>query len=207
MTLPMLAENYQRIVVQTRLKKFYTTFNQAILRSVDVNGPYQYWWYQAYGTTGGNVDASFDYYIRPYLSVIQSQQVIYTNGTKTTLHYLSDGSAFTYAVNNNYDILFYPKSPVKCLKLPAANRTGVCEFFFNFIADNSANVEGWEPVLGKVLDAYKHHWDGKYSSLFTDPVRGCDDNLSNANLNRYCTAIIQANNWEFPKDYPLKIRY
>ncbi|MBO5435745.1 type II secretion system protein, partial [bacterium] len=91
MTLPMLAENYQRIIVQTRLKKFYTTFNQAILRSVEINGPSDSWFYLVSDKNDSNgnkihqvdtIASNFDYYLRPYLNVIQTQKIIYTDGTE-----------------------------------------------------------------------------------------------------------------------------
>ncbi|MBO5435744.1 hypothetical protein J6A31_08130 [bacterium] len=49
-----------------------------------------------------------------------------------------------------------------------------------------------------------YNWNGSRESLYEDSVRGCAISDSNG---AYCTAIIQQNGWEFPKDYPRKIRY
>ena len=205
MTLPMLAENYQRRIVETRLKRFYTTFNQAILRSIDVNGPIDGWGYQVvsvYDESGNisyeladSISYAFDIYLRPYLNVVQTQTVIYTNGFKTYLYYLSDGSAFHYGNYNNFDIYYYPKDPIKCLKQSAVNRGGVCQFLFAFIAKKK--VSGFEHNINKGLDPYKNNWDGTVESLHSK----CESSGA------FCTALIQYNDWQFPKDYPRKIRY
>ncbi|MBO5435027.1 type II secretion system protein [bacterium] len=206
MTLPMLAENYQRIVVQTRLKKFYTTFNQAILRAIEHHGPYSGWVYEIDHYDPVAFRTTFDYYLRPYLNVIQTQDVIYTDGKSATLYYLADGSAFMYLYTHNRDIYYFPKNPVKCLQQSAINRYGVCRFDFNFAPKSS--VIGPETVQlrhvsGQGMEAYSYGWDGKPESLYysSNNQGGCNQNGA------YCTMLIKQNSWEFPKDYPRKICY
>lgn len=213
MTLPMLAENYQRIVVETRLKKFYTTFNQAILRSVEVNGPYAGWWYileNKYDANGNcisrqdEVSNNFEFFLAPYLNIVLRRKIIYTNGKTNTLYYLADGSAFDYPMEHNRDIRYYPKAPEKCLKEPAANRNGFCCYVFNFYPSNNKNISKyWIHHKDKGLEPYKYAWDGNVESLYTDKTYGCGTSVSRA----YCTAIIQYNGWHFPEDYPLQVRY
>ena len=214
MTLPMLAENYQRRIVETRLKKFYTTFNQAILRSVNDNGPFDGWGYflnNKYDANGNQVFQyeiilnNFDLYLRPYLNIAQTQEVVYTNGGRCLLYYLHDGSAFHYNQYQNRDLKYYPKDPVRCLKQPAINREGVCSFGFEFYPVGAArNQSGWKYLDNKGLEPTMYDWNGSIEMLYNDPLRGCIPKNSNA---VYCTAIIQYNGWHFPKDYPRKIRY
>ncbi|MBO5434202.1 hypothetical protein J6A31_00055, partial [bacterium] len=217
MTLPMLAENYQKIIIQTRLKKFYTTFNQAILRSVNDNGPFDGWLYNnpnVYDGDGNLVNQTannssvFNLYLRPYLNVIQTQQVMYTNDYDSILYYLADGSAFMYTYADNRDIYYYPKDPVRCLKNTAKSRRGVCEFVFIFVPNYSKvtlpySYQYWTYHIDKGLEPHKFSWDGKVESLYTTTDYGC--NLEHDGV--YCAALIQYNNWEFPADYPRKIRY
>ena len=216
MTLPMLAENYQRIIIQTRLKKFYTTFNQAILRAVDEHGPYEGWnyWVEARDNNGvlipqpEAISMAFNLYLRPYLNVIQEQKVIYTDGTYTTLYYLSDGSAFAYHVSLSRDMYYFPKKPVECLKLSSAQRGGVCQFTFEFNPLGLMNRVGnnpsqWKHLKDKGLEPFKFQWYGNVEQLYTHSYYGC----KNGTAPEYCAAIIQYNNWEFPPDYPKKIRY
>ena len=215
MTLPMLAENYQRRIVETRLKKFYTTFNQAILRSIDVNGPIDGWGYLINDEKDANnnninkvavTNEVFDLYLRPHLNIVQTQKIVYTNNTEQWLYYLSDGSAFMYASTwHNRDIIYYPKDPVKCLMQPATNRTGVCGFYFTFLGYSAyfARDPRSRHNYGKGLDPLKYVWDGSEEALYTEPQYNYGCSLSGV----YCTALIQYNDWQFPKDYPRKIRY
>ncbi|MBO5386198.1 type II secretion system protein [bacterium] len=204
MTLPMLAENYQRRVVETRLKKFYTTFNQAILRSVNDNGPYNGWFYYVSNGNRQTIDNSFNYFLRPYLSVIQSQEIQYTNGAATTMYYLSDGSSFLYSTTHNRDIYYYPKNPVRCLKQPAVNRTGVCEFSFLFVpAHTKKDGDCWRHHVEKGLEPYMYCWDGDPKSFYEEGTYSCHKNGSG----HQCTGLIYHNQWEIPKDYPRKLRY
>ena len=212
MTLPMLAENYQKIIIQTRLKKFYTTFNQAILRSVDVNGPYDGWFYlvnHSYGDDGKQISkteqisSSFELYLAPYLSIELRRKVIYTNQSSNTLYYLSDGSAFMYNYTQNRDIYYYPKAPDKCLKRNYKERAGRCEFLFNFVPSPSiANDPAWNYLKNRGLEPYKYNWDGNPAKLY-NTSQGCNNDKGGA----LCTAIIQYNDWQIPQDYPREIRY
>jgi len=214
MTLPMLAENYQRRIVETRLKRFYTTFNQAILRSIDVNGPYDGWAYTISEKKDENgnmiygrfeeIENSFNLYLRPYLNIIYIQDVLYTNNSRTYLYYLADGSAFSYPTSFNRDVHYYPKDPVKCLQQPAINRMGVCQFQF-FFCPACANSASLKYHYNKGLEPYKFGWSGNPTQLYEKSNGyGCGETQE---YGMYCTALIQYNNWQFPKDYPRKIRY
>ena len=64
MTLPALIGKYQKQVTVSKLKKFYTSMNQALRHSEADNGEYKYW---SSGQDMGAV-AYFDKYWKPYLS-------------------------------------------------------------------------------------------------------------------------------------------
>ena len=213
LTFPMLAENYQRIIVETRLKKFYNTFNQALLRSIEVNGPYDGWGYfrseswnseGKYTLTKDDFDASVNLYLADFLNIIQKQEVNYTNGNSSYLYYLSDGSAFSFALYNNRDTYYFPKDPERCLKLPAVDRVGVCMFYFIFLPKGN-QTQDWRYHKDKGLEPWMWLWDGKSESLYDDKIRaqGCNKNENGA----FCTALIMHNSWKFPSNYPRKIRY
>ena len=92
-----------------------------------------------------------------------------------------------------------PKDPVRCLKQPAIDRGGVCQFRFLFAPCYTRNSV-WGYHTDKGVEPYKLQWDGKIESLYS----GCSDNSTTGGL---CTALIEQNGWHFPKDYPRKIRY
>jgi len=205
MTLPMLAENYQRRIVETRLKRFYTTFNQAILRAVDYHGPTDAWDYRVHTSSSNynfeDIPIKFNYYLRPYLNIILEQKVIYVDGTEAWLYYFSDGSAFMFLNHSNSDILFYPHRAAICLKKSARERKGSCEFNFLFAQNNYLQDKNTRYHKDKYLEPYMWSWDGKYESLYTADGLGCN------NTGQFCTRIIQLNGWHIPKNYPKKICY
>ncbi|MBO5435660.1 type II secretion system protein, partial [bacterium] len=210
MTLPMLAENYQRRVVETRLKKFYTTFNQAILRAVEYHGPSESWNYQfsaQYNDVQNykprEIEFAFNYYLRDYLNVVQEQQVFYTNGAESKLYYLSDGSAFLFSPHTNAEVNFFPKNAAKCLR--SSDSYGVCQFVFLYnpkMVNRNNCGRFYTYHCNKGLEPYMYNWDGTIEALYNGGY-GCAKNGGGF----YCTALIQRNDWQFPKDYPRKIRY
>ena len=88
------------------------------------------------------------------------------------------------------------------MKQKAVNRTGVCSFYFIF----APTLKDWPYHKDKGLEPWKWAWDGNPQSLYDDKSpngQGCKTNENGA----FCTALIQYNDWQFPKDYPRKIRY
>lgn len=56
----------------------------------------------------------------------------------------------------------------------------------------------WKYHYKKGVEPCKYNWDGKVETLYNNCKR----------INKkYCTAIIQLNDWEIPKDYPYKVSY
>ena len=213
MTLPMLAENYQRRVVETRLKKFYTTFNQAILRAVDEHGPYDGWGYFVNSSSDQSdlIAANFDLYLRKYLSVVLVREIHYTNGQKGYLYSLSDGSAFSLGTKHNRDISFYPKHAEDCLrKRGQYDIIGVCEFRFIFaplVHGGDPNAPEWKYIKGKAMEPYLFNWDGTNAGLYSSDYGGAGYGCNVDENGMLCTGLIAYNDWQIPQDYPRKIRW
>lgn len=82
MTIPVMISSYNKHITETRLKKFYSLFNQAIKLSVAENGEVEGWdsyWdaakniYDEDGNVKENsdvVDAAFEKYLAPYMKVM-----------------------------------------------------------------------------------------------------------------------------------------
>ena len=216
MTLPAMIHKYDITATETRLKKFYSIFNQAILQSVAKNGPFEGWQYWNDAKTGedGVVinrqedhKKSFDLYLAPYLKIYKVEKLKYSTGNfageEFYMYYLADGSAFRFERHTNRDIYFYPRNPEKCLKMEAQgqNVTGICVFAFLFCP--IANVSGWDYHRKKGLEPYLYAWDGTVNNLYQDSPYGCNLEGNGA----YCTALIQQNGWKVPKNYPRRISY
>ena len=209
MTLPALVQNYRNHVAETRLKKFYSMFNQAIQRSVVENGDFENWDYFMSNDSvddEGNllsisdkVDANFQKYLAPYMKIVDKKIITDASGYETIIYYLPDGSAFSYMAYENREINYYLSNPEKCAKLTLNEQRGTCMFRFQFYPIN--NSAQWKYLYKKGLEAYLHDWDGNKESLKEGKTHSCSQG------GNYCTALIQQNGWKIPKDYPRKIKF
>lgn len=209
LTLPNLIADYRASVVETRLKKFYSVMNQAILHSVNENGEVENWSFFIEETPDdGGVyinksdisDLSFQKYLAPYLKVIEKKELTDGDGQKRILYYFSDGSAFAYQATQNREVVFFPKSAEKCLKLPKNESFGVCAFCFQFYP--ISNNKDWKYLYNKGMEAYFYLWDGDEQTLYSNAYYGCKEGNGN-----YCTAIIYINGWKVPDNYPKRISF
>lgn len=206
LTIPMLIQDYRNNVAETRLKKFYSTMNQAIALSINDNGDVETWDYFNYeihdkdentiNRTYDN-DKSFQKYLAPYLKIVDKKETT-VDGEKRILYFFEDGSAFMYARHENRDLTFFPKNPENCIK--QKNISGVCSFKFEFYPVE--NVFCWKYMYNKGMEATMFNWNGNKNMLYNDTDRGC----RNGN-GTYCTAIIYLNNWKIPKDYPKRVAF
>lgn len=156
LTLPNLIADYRASVVETRLKKFYSVMNQAILHSVNENGEVENWNYFIDQTTDDDgeyinksdiSDLSFQKYLAPYLKIIEKKELTDGDGQKRILYYFADGSAFAYQAYENREIVFFPKNAEKCLEFPKTESFGVCAFAFQFYP--ISNNKGWKYLYNK----------------------------------------------------------
>lgn len=200
LTIPNLMGLYRKKVVETRLKKFYSAINQAILLSENVNGDKKSWILK-----GMSTDEFWNIYLEPYLNYTNVKD----NKQDKTI-YFEDGSAVIidiyFAQNTNGDVTwqsagghfkFCPEAKYCDTQTPN-RKTGVNIFTFAFWP----NQEGgsFDYHKGKGVEPYMAWWDGKEESLYKNASLGC----SNGN-GFYCVAIIQHNGWKIPDDYPKKL--
>ncbi len=206
LTIPMLIQDYRNNVAETRLKKFYSTMNQAIALSINDNGDVETWDYFNYEIRDKDentinrtydIDKSFQKYLAPYLKIVDKKETT-VDGEKRILYFFEDGSAFMYARHENRDLIFFPKNPENCIK--QKNSTGVCSFNFEFYP--LENQFCWKYMYNKGMEATMFNWNGNKNMLYNDTDRGC----RNGN-GIYCTAIIYLNNWKIPKDYPKRVAF
>ena len=67
----MLIESYKKHEVEVRLKKFYSTFSNALLLSVAQNGEMEYWDYPTKQNNGEQMSTFVNKYLFPYLAGIK----------------------------------------------------------------------------------------------------------------------------------------
>lgn len=209
MTMPALIQNYRNQVVETRLKKFYSTMNQAIAMSIKDNGDVETWTYfnDDQKDEDGNYinrvddnDRSFNNYLAQYLKIIDKKDIVDGySGQKRKLYFFEDGSAFAFVGHENLDITFFPKNAEKCIT-QKENPLGYCAFMFEFYP--ISDERHWKYLHEKGVEPFLFNWDGTVDMLYSDVGYGCK-----AAYPAYCTAIIQRNGWKIPKDYPKRIAF
>ena len=150
MTLPAVVQKYRNHVVETRLQKFYTVFNQAIKLAEVKYGDKKDWYIDASGVelddegnpilSTSEIDSWFSKYLSSFIVLKRK-----SDKAGRLLYYLSDGSAFQLGVEGNAslrDIYFYPGNPEKCQLDKYDTLRGVC--VFNFEYHPVSNSSGWK---------------------------------------------------------------
>lgn len=209
MTMPALIQKNNNRVVETRLKKFYSVINQAILMSEIDFGDKKFWYEDLKNATldeDGNpipntneAQKWFNKYLAPYMKIVRTE----TLSDGAFMVFFPDGSALRPATAFTRDWYFYPGDPKRCQAqygIGYGKALGVCMFAFNFYP-SSEDVE-WKYHYNKGMEPYKAGWNGNISTLYSGSSHSCKtgDGL-------YCTTIIQLNDWKIPADYPHKVSY
>ncbi|MCD8024694.1 MAG: hypothetical protein LUE64_04095, partial [Candidatus Gastranaerophilales bacterium] len=205
MTIPSVLNHYREQVVETRLAKFYSVFNEGIKLAELEHGSIMDWYLSnensttSYDEEGNTISGSnaIDNWFSTYLSnFIVTERTLNSDGSVT--YRLNDGSAFKFVTGTtmrNDDIYFFPGgNPDECTNM------GVCYFVFNLCPN--CTEDAWEYLYGKGLEPYLYKWDGDEDSLLNDSKYGCN----NKDKGAYCTALIARNGWKIPKNYPYKVR-
>ena len=202
-------QEYANLVVETKLKKFYSQINQAIQLSEAEYGAKEYWYTD---TNNISTDADgkpipgsstgekwFMKYIGSHMTVIK---VDYDEKAFPTFYFkdgtalkLMAGSIQTSQDTGLRDWTFYTSYPTKCLKQYGSeeNARGKCAFVFIF----NPTSEQWQ-LKKQGFEPYKYGWDGSRTYL---------ENRCKGSGTEYCTALIQQNNWKIPEESPYKVLY
>ncbi len=219
LTLPMLTAHYRKRVIETRLKKFYSTINQAIELSEVKNGPKEHWAYCAdgYGEKLSSCEEWYNVYLKNYLKTVDVKHFESSN-MPATIAYFADGSAVV--IKNGYDFYFYPGAKDfneerfssydedgNVQRADSGTKFFAFQFFPAHLNEEHIYHEGKGVEPYRVLRCQKNE-DGVKECpqftrelLLTDEKYGCNPT---AQYKVYCTALIQMNNWQIPDDYPLK---
>ena len=199
LTLPTVMRHYKKKVVVTKMKKFYSTMNQAVKLSTVENGDTAYWIVEG-ENLNLNPDATLDWYDK-YISK-------HFNGAETEkindgiVVRLNDGSGFaiynpsttTFSAHVIYYIDY--KTFKKWLVTNnnyvfSRNLDGKNTFLF-IIRDNQFST-----FFGYYADAEKNRSTLMHSSRGN---YGCAEE----GFRYYCAALIENDGWEIKDDYPVK---
>lgn len=199
LTIPTLIQKHNNHVVETRLKHFYSTFNQAIVMAEATYGDRKDWFEEVGGFNEDGVPNKLLWmqkYFFPYMNILRYEKDGFNTGAidgHVPIYYLPNGSAFT-SINGGYinrDWVFWVGDPGKCKIKNSTRNFGICAFHFFYSPNTNSRYanKGLEPWF-----------DGNSEE---ELLNSCKNNIY-----RYgCTALIQINGWKIPKNYPYKVRY
>lgn len=203
LTMPSLIAHHRKVATASKLKKFYSTMEQAIRFGEAEYGDSNEW--VKAGTQrdeNGNLDNDaqgrvskefFMTYLAPYFKytdVVQGKQAVDEDGNdKSTLTkvYLADGTSFALWNGACMDFRFDTNGD----KLP--NEFGRDKFvFFMCFTQERRNRE-----CGGSTKAF---CPPRYSDKTRDEfIKRCKSN------GYYCSALLEYDNWEFRSDYPYRL--
>ena len=190
MTLPTLVANYKKKVTVTRLKKFYSTMQQAIQLSEKDYGDIEYWMPPKEAIKNSvEFGKWFDKYLGKSFKILSEK----TYDSKYYEVALADGSGFLAYANSTALVHFF-----YCTELRYCGKErydGQTSFLF---------------TLGKVNNKFKFvtsnvsHQSMTREQLLEQCKYGNTDNadVSISNKRHTCARLIEYDGWEIKDDYP-----
>ena len=193
-TLPTVVKNYQKHVIENRLKKSYAIINQALNMAVAENGDIINWEFPQ----SNAIDENYKFvqtYILPYLNVIKD-----CKGGK------SCWADKEYLMNGNLDNTIRNASCI--MKFVLLDGSSVALYFSSDTVGHlylDVNGKSKPNTRGKDIFEFvvvKNFVDGSYIK-----PKGYNSSksviISNCQNNGFtCAKILMDNGWKFPKDYP-----
>ena len=193
LTMPALIQNHKKSEASARLKKFYSTMQQAILLSENDNGSAKQWTkvdsIEKDPDTGlyddadaENTEIYFNTYLKKYLKYLKTEKDEETNLFKVML---TDGSSFLM-------------------------RNGSCiDFIFDYNGDKFPNAEGrdrYRFVICPEGYEYNVNPNQSFSVYGSIGARTREQRLLNCSREAvHCSSLLEYDNWEFKSDYPYKL--
>jgi prepilin-type N-terminal cleavage/methylation domain-containing protein len=185
-TMPVLISNYKKQEATSRLKKFYSTMQQVVIKAKSDGNDWGNWADSANtsnDSSGTQAKMFAEKYILPYLSYNKyTQRAKYEKNSIQI--FFNDGTYFDVLKGDCIDLIF----DINGTKKP--NVTGRDIFRFLYC-----------PVSGESVYVVNKITSYKTNSITTRELakKKC------INDSRFCSALLFFDNWEFKSDYPYKI--
>ena len=186
-TIPTIIQNYKKSVIETSVKRFYTTMNQAIILSERENGDMHNWSRTGYYNDGAT---TWDKYFDKYVVTIKRQK---TKDGKNTIFVFPDGSGLKI---NSSDFFYCTKADLINKNDSFDTRNPQCMlfgFYPNYPVYEADCVvatyrdKGIEPYINNSVDCSK-----------------INDTKTLCEYYHYYGRVLQINGWKFPKDCKVK---
>ena len=204
LTVPMIVQNYKKRVATTRLKKFYSTMQQAIALSEIENHSVETW--QRAGRDVKNSEGEYDYsanaqsaydffmkYLAPYMNYVKAVQTPEKQvSTENMSVYLADGSVIIFHNGGCVDLYYDINGEAK------PNARGRDIFVFAICEDKNRH----KYLAGQKFGALVYLFSMTTMTSFSDRATALENCKSQAT---YCAALLMFDDFEFKDDYPYKL--
>lgn len=186
LTMPTLIQNTKKSEATARIKKFISVINQALIRAESDYGMREDWIIGEMNNSDSSL-AFLNKYIKPYVQSNEIEKRTLFNMNMATLRFV-DGSQMSVKIGSCYDI-YYDINGEK-----APNELGRDIYAFIMCKKRGiCNVDSNE------IRPYYCVTNGTPSPTHQEILNNCK------NEGRYCTMLLQENQYEFPKDYPKRL--
>lgn len=184
--MPALIQNTKKQEASSRIKKFVSIINQALISAEMDYGPREYWESGTIGTS----DSAFDFlniYIKPYVKSFDIEKRKLLEMDMATLRFV-DGSQMSVKIGSCYNI-YYDINGEK-----APNELGRDIYAFSL-----CRTSGRCNVNSNQLRPYYCASTGTPYPSHQAIINSCKSSGT------YCTILLQENQYEFPRDYPKRL--
>ena len=216
LTVPALMQSYKKKGYSTKLKKFYSTMQQAIQLSTVQNGDVETWNQKEFIDSSKiedeneqeeaqltNAKDGFEFvlkYILPYMKYVkieENQPVTIASGRvlKLSKIYLNDGSSF-YVKNGACIDIIYDVNGDK-----GPNKWGYDMYYF-LLSPRMAPRAAYFASDKQYFGTYGYNPRSSYPEGYREKIRSLCCLEEGAN---YCSELIYLDNWEYADDYPYKL--
>ena len=187
LTLPAIVQKQQKQEASSRLKKFVSTFSQAILFAESDYGPHAGWEMGEMSTYDSGL-YFMNKYIKPYVKYIDIDKTKTVNNMFGAKMRFLDGSEVSVAIGACYDIIYDYNGEKK------PNEAG--KDIFRFLLCNSEKSCSIKPIFRSAYCQTKEIYDRDYPRTRDKMLELCKNRPDN------CSILLENDNWEFKKDYP-----
>ena len=191
LTMPALIANYKKTEYSTRLKKFNSTMQQAILMYNNDNGEISGQWPEPANSTEAMQEFWQEHFAPYFQNVIKLETV---TGSRNGIDvYFSDGSQLEMTRSGALDISY----DVNGKKFP--NKKGRDQYIF-LLCKGNFSPYNWTSDIGIVVKPPEG--EDNYTKDMADRnnvLRLCKRDQT------FCSQLLQIDGWEYKSDYPHRL--
>lgn len=195
LTIPTVIRNYQKQQTVVRLKKIYSTLNQAYNNSQAENGSYESW---DDSFTAGPSEY-FKNYIKPYIKILKVCKTYQECNYQASFPWkYIKGTTYTEAAVNPASGISFITTDGIFVNMRTTGGSGASETFVRV----DLNVEKEPNRLGRDVFVLRRTNKGIILECYNNTMDNINNNCSKTEYGTCCAAKIARDGWEIKENYP-----